>query len=97
MAMNPTTTHVMNIAAPINCPIAKLGELIFIASNVENTSGDAFPNANNVTPAKLSDIFNNLANVSKFGHRNSDAVIPKLVNNITRIKISSIKLGHFLF
>ncbi|KAH3688970.1 hypothetical protein WICPIJ_000029 [Wickerhamomyces pijperi] len=86
IAMHPTTTHVMNIAAPTSSPMAKLGESIFIASKVEKTSGLPLPNANNVTPAKLSLILKIFAKVSKLGHRNSDAVIPNVVNNMINVR-----------
>jgi hypothetical protein len=53
-AIDPATTAVMNPAAPINSPTARLPLFVLIAANVENTSGLPFPNARNVTPAMLS-------------------------------------------
>ena len=89
----PTTTPVMNKAAPQSSPIAKFAEFIFIASKVEKTSGLPLPKANSVTPAKLSLILKNFDIVSRFGHRKSDAVIPKVVNNIISINANEINLN----
>jgi hypothetical protein len=65
-AIDPATTAVMNPAAPINSPTARLPLWEFIAAKVEKTSGLPFPNANNVTPAMLSLMPSNDAIAERF-------------------------------
>jgi hypothetical protein len=66
----------MNPAAPINSPIAKLPEFVFIAANVENTSGLPFPKAKNVTPAMLSLIPSSVEIVLRLTQKKSLAAMP---------------------
>jgi hypothetical protein len=75
-AMEPATTDVMKVAAPINSPIAKLPLLDRIAAKVEKTSGLPFPNARKVTPVRLSLSPRMLASVLKSIHRKSLAAMP---------------------
>jgi hypothetical protein len=49
-AIDPATIDAINDAAPINSPIANEPELLDMALNVLNTSGEPFPNAKKVTP-----------------------------------------------
>jgi hypothetical protein len=60
-----------------------------MAANVENTSGLPFPNARNVTPARLSLIPRMLAIVLRLMQRKSEAAIP-IVLNRRPIHITSI-------
>lgn len=78
--MEPATTDVMKVAAPINSPIAKLPLFERIAANVENTSGLPLPNARNVTPVRLSLNPKMLANVLRSIHKKSLAAIPIVLN-----------------
>ena len=88
-AIEPATTDVMKLAAPINSPTAKLPLLDRIAANVEKTSGLPLPNARNVTPVKLSLNPNMLASVLRSIHKKSLAAIPIVLN---RSDIHSIKM-----
>ena len=97
-AMDPATTAVINPAAPISSPIAKLPLCDFIAAKVEKTSGLPFPKARNVTPAMLSLIPRMLAMVLRFIQKKSLAAIPIVLNNkesqSTRItKATGLALG----
>jgi hypothetical protein len=74
--MDPATTDVINPAAPISSPMAKVALLDRMAANVEKTSGLPFPNARNVTPVKLSLNPKMLAIVLRSMHRKSLAAIP---------------------
>ena len=75
-AIDPATTAVMNPAAPMSSPTARLPLLVFIAANVEKTSGLPFPKAKKVTPAMLSLIPKILAIVLRFMQKKSLAAIP---------------------
>jgi hypothetical protein len=75
-AIEPATTDVMKVAAPINSPIAKLPLFDRIAAKVEKTSGLPFPNARKVTPVRLSLNPRILASVLKSMHRKSLAAMP---------------------
>jgi hypothetical protein len=87
--MDPATTEVMKVAAPISSPIAKLPLFERMAAKVENTSGLPLPNARNVTPVRLSLIPRMLANVLRSIHRKSLAAIPIVLkrSDNQRIKI----------
>ncbi|CCF44005.1 hypothetical protein CH063_13549 [Colletotrichum higginsianum] len=52
--MDPATTAVMKLAAPISSPTAMLALFEPMAAKVLKTSGDPLPKAKNVTPARLS-------------------------------------------
>ncbi|KAL8795721.1 MAG: hypothetical protein Q9195_001772 [Heterodermia aff. obscurata] len=98
MAIDPATTAVMNPAAPISSPIAKLPLCDFIAAKVEKTSGLPFPKAKNVTPAMLSLIPRMLAIVLRFIQKKSLAAIPIVLKSrpsqTTRItKATGFALG----
>lgn len=80
-AIEPATTDVINVAAPINSPIAKLPLFDLIAAKVEKTSGLPFPNARNVTPVKLSLSPITLASVLRSMHRKSLAAIPMVLKS----------------
>ena len=94
-AIEPATTDVMKVAAPISSPTARLPLLDFIAANVENTSGLPFPKARNVTPVKLSLNPRILAKVLKLIHRKSLAAIPivlkiKHIHRMRRMNASGL-------
>ena len=74
--MEPATTDVMKLAAPISSPMARLPLFERMAAKVEKTSGLPLPNARNVTPVRLSLKPNILASVLKSIHRKSLAAIP---------------------
>jgi hypothetical protein len=80
IAIDPATTVVINTAAPINSPTARLPLCELIAANVEKTSGLPFPNARKVTPAMLSLIPRIDAIVLRLGQKNSEAAIPIVEN-----------------
>ncbi|KAI9641104.1 hypothetical protein NHQ30_010534 [Ciborinia camelliae] len=80
-AIDPATTAVINPAAPMSSPTARLPLCEPIAANVENTSGLPLPKARNVTPAILSLIPNMLAIVDKLIQKKSLAAIPIVENN----------------
>jgi hypothetical protein len=88
-AIEPATTEVIKVAAPISSPIAKLPLFDRIAANVENTSGLPLPNARKVTPVRLSLNPRILASVLRSIHRKSLAAIPMVLksNDSQRIKI----------
>jgi hypothetical protein len=81
IAIDPATTVVINTAAPINSPTARLPLCELIAANVEKTSGLPFPNARKVTPAMLSLIPRIDAMVLRLGQKNSEAAMPIVENN----------------
>jgi hypothetical protein len=80
-AIDPATTAVMNPAAPISSPTARLPLCVFIAAKVENTSGLPFPKAKNVTPAMLSLMPKMLAMVLRLMQKKSLAAIPIVLNS----------------
>lgn len=80
-AIEPATTAVMNPAAPINSPIAKLPLCVFIAAKVEKTSGLPLPKARKVTPAMLSLIPKMLEIVLRLMQKKSLAAIPIVLNS----------------
>lgn len=96
-AMEPATTDVINVAAPINSPMAKLPLFDLIAAKVEKTSGLPFPKARNVTPVKLSLIPRTLAKVLRFMHRKSLAAIPMVLNNKHSHKMRMINATGLAF
>ena len=75
-AIDPATTAVINPAAPISSPTARLPLFVFIAANVEKTSGLPFPKAKKVTPAMLSLIPRMFAIVLRFMQKKSLAAMP---------------------
>jgi hypothetical protein len=79
-AMDPVTTAVIRLAAPINSPIARDPLPILTDEYVLNKSGDPLPNAKKVTPNNDSDNPKILPIVFKFGHRNSEAAMPIVMN-----------------
>ena len=79
--MEPATTEVMKVAAPINSPIARLPLFDRMAAKVENTSGLPLPNARNVTPVRLSLKPRMLANVLRSIHRKSLAAMPMVLKS----------------
>ena len=76
IAIDPATTAVMNPAAPMSSPTAKLPLCDFMAANVEKTSGLPLPKAKNVTPAMLSLIPRILAIVLRLTQKKSLAAMP---------------------
>jgi hypothetical protein len=90
-AMEPATTDVMKLAAPISSPMARLPLFDLMAANVENTSGLPFPNARNVTPVKLSLIPRMLAKVLKSIHKKSLAAIPMVLKSKDSHKMRTMK------
>jgi hypothetical protein len=93
--MDPATTEVMKVAAPINSPIAKLPLFDRMAANVENTSGLPLPNARNVTPVRLSLIPKMLANVLRSIHKKSLAAIPIVLKRSDSHKIKIMNATGF--
>lgn len=93
--MEPATTDVMKVAAPINSPIAKLPLFDRIAANVENTSGLPFPNARKVTPVRLSLSPNMLASVLRSIHKKSLAAIPIVLNKRDNQSIIMVNANGF--
>lgn len=79
--MDPATTPVMKLAAPINSPTAMLALLELMAANVLKTSGEPFPKAKKVTPAKLSLNPRIVAMVLKLTLKKSLAAIPIVVKS----------------
>jgi hypothetical protein len=91
-AIEPATTAVINAAAPMSSPIAKLPLFELIAANVEKTSGLPFPNARKVTPVKLSLIPRMLEMVLRLIQRKSLAAMPIVLKrrpNHTTIMINA--------
>lgn len=80
-AIEPTTTAVMKLAAPISSPTAKLPLCECMAANVEKTSGLPFPKAKKVTPAILSLIPRLVEIVLRLGEKKSLAAIPMVMNS----------------
>lgn len=78
--MDPATTPVMKLAAPMSSPTAILALLELIAAKVLKTSGEPFPNARNVTPARLSLRPRIVAMVLRLTLKKSLAAIPIVVN-----------------
>ena len=91
--MDPTTQETMNDAAPSSSPIAKLPESARMAENVENTSGEPFPNARKVTPATFSSKPRSSARVARLGQKKSEALIPRVENKNMSQKIRPINVG----
>lgn len=75
-AMEPATTAVMKPAAPISSPMAMLPLLEFMAAKVLKTSGEPFPKAKKVTPARLSGRPRTLAMVLRLMLKKSLAAMP---------------------
>jgi hypothetical protein len=94
-AMEPATTDVMKLAAPINSPIARLPLFDRIAAKVEKTSGLPFPNARNVTPVRLSLNPKTLASVLRSIHKKSLAAIPMVLNRSDSQRINIINASAF--
>ena len=90
-AIDPATTAVMNPAAPMSSPTARLPLFVFIAAKVEKTSGLPFPKARNVTPAILSLIPKMLAIVLRFMQKKSLAAMPIVLKSRPSHVIKSIK------
>ena len=80
IAMDPATTAVINPAAPINSPTARLPLFVLNAAKVEKTSGEPFPKARKVTPAKDSERPSSCEMVDRFGQKKSLAAIPIVEN-----------------
>jgi hypothetical protein len=78
-AIEPATTPVIKLAAPMSSPTAILALLEPIAAKVLKTSGDPLPNARNVTPAKLSLRPRTVAIVLRLTLKKSLAAIPIVV------------------
>jgi hypothetical protein len=93
--MEPATTDVMKLAAPINSPIARLPLFDRIAAKVEKTSGLPFPNARNVTPVRLSLNPKTLASVLRSIHKKSLAAIPMVLNRSDSQRINIINASAF--
>jgi hypothetical protein len=79
-AIDPATTDVMNTAAPMSSPTARLPLFVLIAANVEKTSGLPFPKASSVTPAMLSLMPRMLAMVLRLMQKKSLAAMPIVEN-----------------
>jgi hypothetical protein len=80
-AIDPATTDVMNTAAPMSSPTARLPLFVLMAANVENTSGLPLPKASSVTPAMLSLIPRMLAMVLRLMQKKSLAAMPMVENS----------------
>jgi hypothetical protein len=80
-AIDPATTPVMKLAAPMSSPTAMLALLEPIAAKVLKTSGEPFPNARKVTPARLSLSPKMVAMVLRLTLKKSLAAMPMVVNN----------------
>jgi hypothetical protein len=78
-AIEPATTPVIKLAAPISSPTAILALLEPMAAKVLNTSGDPLPKARNVTPAKLSLRPRTVAIVLRLTLKKSLAAMPMVV------------------
>jgi hypothetical protein len=94
-AIEPATTEVINPAAPISSPMAKPPLCVFIAANVEKTSGLPFPKARKVTPAILSLIPQMLAIVLRLTEKKSLAAMPIVVNKSPSQRVKIIKATGF--
>ncbi|ANB12478.1 hypothetical protein AWJ20_733 [Sugiyamaella lignohabitans] len=70
-AIDPATTAIINVAAPISSPTAKEPDPILTAAYVLNISGAPLPKARKVTPTTDSASPSKLAIVDRFGHRKS--------------------------
>jgi hypothetical protein len=90
-AIEPATTEVMKPAAPINSPTAMLPLLELMAAKVLKTSGEPFPKAKKVTPAKLSLSPRKVAIVLRFTLKKSLAAIPMVVNSKPSQRTSIMK------
>jgi hypothetical protein len=95
MPIEPATTAVMNPAAPINSPTAKLPLCELIAAKVEKTSGLPFPKAKNVVPAIASLIPNVLAIVLRFTQKKSAAAMPIVENRRPSHKVRIVNAIGF--
>jgi hypothetical protein len=80
-AMEPATTAVMKPAAPISSPTAILPLLEPIAAKVLKTSGEPFPKARKVTPARLSLSPSTLEMVLRLTLKKSLAAMPMVVKS----------------
>jgi hypothetical protein len=94
-AIEPATTAVINPAAPISSPTARLPLCVFMAAKVENTSGLPFPKAKNVTPAILSLIPRMLAMVLRLMQKKSLAAIPIVLNKRPSHNVRMMKATGF--
>ncbi len=94
-AIDPATTAVMKPAAPISSPTARLPLCVFMAANVEKTSGLPFPNAKKVTPAMLSLMPRTLARVLRLMQKKSLAAIPMVLNRRPSHSTMMIKATGF--
>jgi hypothetical protein len=83
--INNITTDDRNADAPIKVLTAFTASW-FDAFNDENTSGAPFPNANNVTPARDSEIPNFKVKYSSAGDKYSSAVDDKLYIRTNKAK-----------
>ena len=97
-AIEPATTAVMKPAAPISSPTAKLPLCVFIAANVEKTSGLPFPKARKVTPVILSLMPSMLAIVLRLMQKKSLAAMPialkrKLSHTTSMMNASGLALA----
>lgn len=93
--MEPATTEVIKLAAPISSPMAKLPLFDRIAANVEKTSGLPLPNARKVTPVRLSLSPRMLASVLKSIHKKSLAAIPIVLNRSDSQSMRIVKASGF--
>ena len=75
----PTTTETIKLAAPINSPTANSPAPALIAVYVPNKSGDPFPNARNVTPARFSSRRRREESVERLGQKKSEEEMPRVV------------------
>jgi hypothetical protein len=94
-AIEPATTDVTKLAAPINSPTAKLPLFERIAAKVEKTSGLPLPNARNVTPVKLSLKPIMLASVLRSIHKKSLAAILIVLNRSDIHSINKMNANGF--
>jgi hypothetical protein len=93
--MEPATTDVMKLAAPINSPMARLPLFERMAANVEKTSGLPLPNARKVTPVRLSLKPRMLASVLKSIHRKSLAAMPMVLKRSDNQRIKMRNASGF--
>ncbi len=88
-----TTTQRIKLEAPTSSPTAISAEPELMAEYVENTSGDPFPNASNVTPMRLSEMRRVWEMATKLGHRKSEAAVPMPTNSAHRYRASTTRTG----
>lgn len=96
-AIDPATTAEMKPAAPINSPTAMLPLLEPMAAKVLKTSGEPFPKAKKVTPARLSGSPRTLAIVLKLTLKKSLAAIPMVEKSSPSQSASRAKATGFAF